>query len=163
MGTDLRYDGFMRDLDPTLHPFPTRHVEIANGIPIRNLVPGRELRVFMVGVDEHAVRIEYEIVPSGSSPHEWRLAGRDDLGTVYDDGGGAAGETPDGQRTEGIRSITGVPAPDASWIEIAFYRSGSVTPKFDANGEADYTTYIGKAFEHAAHVLRVSFPLVIND
>jgi hypothetical protein len=48
----------MRDLDPTLHPFPMRHVKIAKGLPMRNLVPDRELRVFMVGVDEHAVRIE---------------------------------------------------------------------------------------------------------
>jgi len=102
-------------------------------------------------------------VPPGSSPHEWRLAGRDDLGNVYDDGGGAAGETPDRRRTEGIRSLNGVLAPDASWIEIAFYKSGSVTPRFDANGDVDDTTYIGKAFEHAAYVLRVSFPLVVND
>jgi len=79
-------------------------------------------------VDEHAVRVEYEIRPPVVSLEDrhstLRLtSGKDDLGGIYGEAGGAYGLSDDGSYTRGVRSLQPIPAQGVSWIELAFFAS----------------------------------------
>jgi hypothetical protein len=96
-------------------------------VALPDLAPeGRVVRVQHVGMDEYAVHVRYELVPplEQSLAHQypmygWLLSARDDLGTVYDDGGGAVGRSFDGRRAEGIRSLMPMPPAGAAWLGSA--------------------------------------------
>lgn len=131
---------------------PVRRVDL--DVAIRGLLPERELRVKAVGVDEYALRLVYEVMPpiavhgwedaikEEAVAFIWLLSGQDDLGNRYEDGGGAYGLAEDGTKTEGVHSLQPVPAPNASWIDLAF---------IPASEESSW--------ENARFVLRVRFPL----
>jgi hypothetical protein len=86
--------------------------------------PGHSLSFVEVAVDEHAVRIDYEIVPAVAMRVPglgWSGCGRDELGNEYRDRGGSYGPSADGERTEGTMSME-LPAPEAKvlhvWLEL---------------------------------------------
>jgi len=111
---------------------------IAVEVAIDAVLPGRVLRLRSIAVlaAHDVVRVEYEMTPpmdpldweadettyaAWASRNEWRLLGRDDVGTAYDDWGGARGLTPDGEKTEGERDLHPAPPLDATWLEITFH------------------------------------------
>ena len=83
-------------------------------------MPGHSLSFVEVAVAEHAVRIEYEIVPAVATRVPglgWWGSARDDLGNEYEDVGGAYGPSADGERTEGTMSMP-LPAPEAKALDV---------------------------------------------
>jgi hypothetical protein len=95
------------------------------GKQIDDLLPGRSLLVKDVGVDEHAIRLRYEIRPpilERPTPADsiWLLHGIDDLGNRYESAGGAFGLSADGTFTEGVHSLQPFPAPGASHLDLGF-------------------------------------------
>ena len=95
-------------------------------IRVEGLLPrGHVLCLRAVGMDEHAVRLLYEIEP----PIErgrlwpdmclWLLTARDNLGTEYDDASGTIGTAPDGETTDGVRSLSRVAADGATELELS--------------------------------------------
>lgn len=118
---------------------PARQIKL--DVVIRDLLPERTLRVTSVGMDEYALRVEYEITPpinpagwedaikEGAAQYVWYLSGHDNLGNEYDDWGGAYGLSPDGQRTEGVRSLP-LPAANASWLDLGFSSPDDEQPRY---------------------------------
>ena len=120
-----------------------------------NLVPGRTVYVNAVTiVDEYdVVRIEYQEIPpkepfpdglaDADDPvwaewlarNAWPTYPSDDVGTVYDDWGGAEGLTDDGTATDGEFDFHPAPPVAARWLELAFH--GSDRPNKD--DDARYT------------------------
>jgi len=102
--------------------------------PIVGLVPdNRVLRVLLVGMDEHCVRVRYVIEPPVDHGWVrqypmlgWLVSGRDDSGTEYVDAGGAIGQSRDGRRTIGTRSLTPLPPAGAKCLDLAFHRIETV-------------------------------------
>jgi hypothetical protein len=98
---------------------------VALGKQFDDLLPGRSLLVKDVGVDEHGVRVRYEIRPpilERPTPIEntWLLHGTDDLGNQYESAGGAFGLSGDGTFTQGVHSLQPLPPPDASHLDLGF-------------------------------------------
>ena len=84
---------------------------------------GHELRITRVGVDEHAIRVEYKITPllprpGGRPAIHWRWQGSDDSGEAYVEAGGAHGPSADGQATDGVLSLTPIPTPGVHSLHI---------------------------------------------
>jgi hypothetical protein len=78
----------------------------------------RELTITSVIRDDHAIRINYEIVPPLVDPRfgPWAEA-EDDLGNHYDDVGGAYGHDPRRDRTNGDLSMP-LPANAAKQLTV---------------------------------------------
>jgi len=75
---------------------------------------GHDLHITEVGIDQHAIRIEYRFTPALKRPGgrpaiNWTWQGYDDLGNVYGESGGAYGVSQDGQATDGVLSLTPYP------------------------------------------------------
>jgi hypothetical protein len=99
-----------------------------------DLVPGRELRVTEVVLEELAadqslLQIEYSITPplppwgsgppAGAQPVVWDATrATDDQGTTYRDGGGAYGQAPGDDRTTGVLTLSPVPPPAALRLRV---------------------------------------------
>jgi len=136
--------------------FPEFRVEM--DVPIRDLLPGRVLRVTAVGIDESALRVRYEVTPPinpggwedaikpEAVQYIWILTGHDNLGNQYEDWGGAVGLSSDSRRSLGERSLTPLPVSHASWLDLAFTSLSddrlSVQP---------------------SHILRVNLPLDVGQ
>jgi hypothetical protein len=85
------------------------------------LLPGHTVRLVAVGVDEYALRIDYEIQPPvGSGSLTWPSIAEDDVGTSYLPGGGAYGPSEDGDLTLGTLSTMPAPPVEASAMRIRF-------------------------------------------
>ncbi len=137
-------------------PSPMQSVRL--DVAIRDLLPGRVLRVTAIEVSVDALSVRYEVRPPINIHHQgsmgqedllkyvWYLAGCDDLGNEYDSGGGAYGVAANGEYTEGVHSLMPAPAAGASWLDIAFYN--------DTAGGTQHP------FERARYMLRVDLPLV---
>ncbi|MDP9379155.1 MAG: hypothetical protein M3Q29_03225 [Chloroflexota bacterium] len=85
-----------------------------------DLIPGHVLRVSEVVLDEEAIRVEYSIEPAlpNMPPIMWRWEARDDLGNRYEEAGGAYGPSRNGDRTEGVLSLTPLPAAGARLFSV---------------------------------------------
>lgn len=101
-----------------------------------DLVPGRLLRVVELVLEEVSgatgeegiVRVEYTITPPlprrgrGSTvaawPVVWTWQAMDDVGTTYEEAGGAYGPVPDGSSTTGTLSLRPLPPPQARHLRI---------------------------------------------
>jgi hypothetical protein len=84
---------------------------------------GHELHIWGVGIDEHAIRVEYRISPTMERPGgrpaiNWRWRGYDDRGNAYGEAGGAYGVSQDGQATDGVLSLTPIPLPGTYTLHI---------------------------------------------
>jgi hypothetical protein len=87
----------------------------------KGLLPGHQVSVVGVGVDEYAIRIDYEIQPAITlGLLAWPSAAEDDVGTSYLPAGGACGASEDGDIT--LRTLSTKPPPpvEASTIRIRF-------------------------------------------
>jgi hypothetical protein len=71
-------------------------------------LPGHELHLVRLDMDQHALRLEYEITPPlpRSARIFWGWSARDDLGNEYLAAGGAFGPSPDREATAGVLSLT---------------------------------------------------------
>jgi hypothetical protein len=104
---------------------------VAVGKQLDDLLPGRSLLVKDVGVDEHAVRVRYEIRPPilerpAPTDSTWLLHGTDELGNRYESAGGAFGLSADGTFTEGVHSLQPLPAPEVSFLDLGFIGPGEL-------------------------------------
>lgn len=124
---------------------------------ISGLMPRRSVKITRLTViDEYdVVRLEYEVVPIDElptrenakesralGPHWWILSGRDDVGTTYEDLGGAYGLPEDGLLADGERDLRPAPPASATWLDIAFRVPGEP-----------------ETFEKARYVLRLPLPI----
>jgi hypothetical protein len=92
---------------------------------VDDLLPGRSLLIKDVVVDDHAIRVRYEVRPPiferpTSVDSTWLVYGADDLGNEYESAGGAFGLSTEGTFTEGVHSLTPLPAAGASHLDLAF-------------------------------------------
>jgi hypothetical protein len=109
------------------------------------LVPGRVIYIKTVTIlaEYDVVRIEYEEIPpkepfpegeseaawaAWSARNAWPTSIRDDVGTEYDDWGGAEGLTADGAKTDGEFDFHPAPPAAARWLELAFQSSDARNP-----------------------------------
>jgi len=123
------------------------------------ILPNRVVRVTAITIlDEYdVVRLEYEMTPPKDpfpdddsdtawatwySQNAWLTTARDDVGTEYDDWGGAQGLSPDQATTQGEFDFHPAPPPHAQWLEFTF-RGGSTV----------------KGEDHTHHTLRLTLPL----
>lgn len=137
-------------MDP--NDLPPRSAKLDISLP--HLLPERVVHLSALGIDEHALRIRYEVTPplepGGYSMegwlarNHWYISARDDRGNLYEDGGGGAGLSADGMRTEGVHSLLELPPADTSWLEIAFHRADDAV-----------------SMDHPAHVVRLKMPLEV--
>ena len=105
---------------------PEQHIPVDHTCP--DLIPGHQLRVREVWLDEHALRVEYTITPalppgSGSGPPPyaplfWRWAAADDRGTAYTEAGGAYDLARDRHHTAGVLSLSPAPPPAARALRV---------------------------------------------
>jgi hypothetical protein len=120
------------------------------------ILPNREYRVTRVTylAEYNVLRVRYEIVPTDEKPSPenaeltrrysydglspWQIWVRDDVGTDYEDGGGACGVSPTTNLFDGEFDVRPAPPPEATWIEIIGRRSDT---------------------EPAEHVARLDLPL----
>lgn len=135
-------------------------------ITIDTLLPGRGLHITSIAVlaADDVVRLTYEMTPpldptgglvddtdylAWARRNDWLLAGRDDVGTVYDDWGGARGLSADGTTTDGERDLHPAPPAAATWLEIIFHAGGlaTVTPRVD----------------HPTYTLKLALPLAAGS
>ncbi len=84
---------------------------------------GHDLHITGVGIDQHAIRVEYRLTPALKQPGgrpaiNWARHGYDDLGNVYDESGGAYGVSQDGQATDGVLSLTPIPSPRSYTLHL---------------------------------------------
>jgi hypothetical protein len=84
---------------------------------------GHDLQVTKVGVDEHAIRIEYRSTPvlarpGGRAAIHWTWQGSDDSGNVYVESGGAVGSSDDDGQPTGVLSLTPIPTPGVHRLHI---------------------------------------------
>ena len=84
---------------------------------------GHDLHIRGVGIDQHAIRVEYRISPTLERPGgrpaiNWRWRGNDDLGNAYGEAGGAYGVSQDGRATDGVLSLTPIPSPGSCTLRI---------------------------------------------
>ena len=92
-----------------------------------DLIPGRQLHVTEVMLDQYAIRIEYILTPplpgvnpeaGDRPPIRWLWHGTDDLGNRYTDCGGAYGLSVDARSTRGVLSLQPLPPPEACSLRI---------------------------------------------
>lgn len=79
-------------------------------------------------IDEHAVRVEYQITPPlppttnselpGIPILTWWGYARDDHGGDYQSAGGASGLSPDGKYTDGVLSFLPLPNEEVKRLDI---------------------------------------------
>lgn len=107
-------------------PLPWRLLRTGVGLPA-----GHELTVTGVVADPF-VTVRYRITPALNAGQklDWSVEGRDDLGNVYVDGGGAYGNDGAGA-TEGEVSVIPEPHPDATEITFGFSPAPDVEPDSD--------------------------------
>lgn len=76
----------------------------------RTTLPGHELHLIRLAVDDHALRLEYEITPPLPKAARifWGWSARDDLGNEYLAAGGAFGPSSERDATAGVLSLTPV-------------------------------------------------------
>ena len=99
---------------------------------------GHDLQIIGVGIDQHAIRIDYRITPAlpsmrppeprGSDwqpPLTWDWQATDEVGRSYMPAGGAYGASSDGHATAGVLSLTPLPALGRHTLHIALTRGGS--------------------------------------
>jgi hypothetical protein len=118
-----------------------RHIRIDHQCP--GLIPERRLYLTRIILDEHAIRIEYVIVPAlpiwdqarGRPPIHWLWHAVDDLGNRYIDSGGAYGVSSDGESTEGVLSLQPLPPPDARSLRVV------LSPWFQSESDARECTF----------------------
>lgn len=102
------------------------------------LVPERTLCVRELVLDEHAIRLEYVISPAlpdwnharGLPSINWEWRAHDDLGTAYEQAGGAYGMPPGSEDTEGVLSLTPLPPPGAQVLTVV------LNPWFESEADA---------------------------
>ena len=86
------------------------------------LIPGHVFRVIGVGVDVHAIRVEYRITPAlpqqNRAPGSLHWRAVDDLGNEYESCGGAYGPGEDGRSTRGVLSLAPLPRHGASFLRV---------------------------------------------
>ncbi|MGI8826178.1 MAG: hypothetical protein ACR2JC_11145 [Chloroflexota bacterium] len=129
------------------------------GAVIHSVLLGRVVLVHVIAVlpDYNIVRFEYEVVPGAEPPppdgadpepwtawesrNHWWVTADDDLGTEYDDTGGAYRNSPDGSRAEGELDLYPIPPSAATWLNITFH-GGDV-----------------HRADHPRYILRASLPL----
>src|SRR5438874_2659186 len=100
---------------PDWHPVPLEY-EV---IDARGKRAGEhEVAINSVQRDDHAIRVRYRIEPPLAG-HRFGLSGeaKDDLGTEYDDVGGAFGLRDDPPRTDGVLSFR-LPRADATLLRV---------------------------------------------
>ncbi len=101
-----------------------QHIRLDHQCP--DLIPGHVLRLSEVVLDGEAIRVEYSIEPAlpiwdqtrNMPPIMWRWDARDDLGNRYEEAGGAYGPSRNGDRTEGVLSLTPLPAAGARLFSV---------------------------------------------
>ena len=115
----------------------------------RDVPRGHDLQVTGVGVDQHAIRVEYRITPAlprpgGRPAIRWAWRGSDELGSLYVQAGGAVGQSEDQEATTGVLSLTPIPAAGVHTLEIVLEPwigregdQGSVSFKVVLNVPAD--------------------------
>lgn len=113
-----------------------RRVRVDRACP--GLIPDRTLRVTELVLDEQAIRVEYAISPAlpdwnhardlPSITWDWRA--HDDLGTAYEQAGGAYGVPPGSEDTEGVLSLTPLPPPGARVLTVV------LNPWFESEADA---------------------------
>jgi hypothetical protein len=113
---------------PIFEAMATRHISVDLACP--DLVPDRLLRVTSVrferiGKDDSLVRVRYEIrppLPPRRKPGDvqvwWSWSATDDAGTEYWDMGGAYGEPPGADYTDGVLSLRPVPPEEARELRV---------------------------------------------
>ncbi len=128
-------------------------------ISLDTILPNRSVRIRTLTIlDEYeVVRLEYEVTPpqdpfpvNASDPalaawyaqNGWQTSARDDVGTEYDDWGGAAALSSDGTKTLGEFDLHPAPPANARWLELSF-RGSSAAEEGD----------------HALYTLRFALPL----
>jgi hypothetical protein len=104
------------------------------------MIPGHRLSVSNVTWDEFGLRIRYLLRP-GLVPDDelrsslfWRAEARDDLGNVYQDGGGAYGPAEAEDMTVGVITIGPLPPAAARTMWIRFSPWGDTESLRDVPG-----------------------------
>ncbi len=105
-------------------PEPERRIPV--NVVCLDLIPGHRLRVTHL---IEVLRMRYTITPAlptrdsseYASPLYCWWEATDDRGTRYSEGGGAFGPTRDGQRTEGVFSLTPLPPFDARELQVVLH------------------------------------------
>lgn len=132
---------------------------VAVNMSLDAILPNRVVRVTAITIlDEYdVVRLEYEMAPPNDpfpddnsdaawatwySQNAWLTTARDDVGTEYDDWGGAQGLSPDQATTQGEFDFHPAPPPHVQWLEFTFRRGSTV-----------------KGEDHTHHTLRLTLPL----
>jgi len=64
--------------------------------------------------------------PKHAAAIAWFLHASDDVGGSYQEGGGAFGASPDGNHTEGVRSLQPAPPDDVQRIDLSFFAPGTL-------------------------------------
>jgi hypothetical protein len=94
--------------------------------PVEARLPdGHRFVVRDVSLDEVGIRVRYAVYPTLPKPRpgerpavQWNFVAVDDLGNVYDDGGGAYGPAADGTHTEGVMSLQPRPPEEAQTLTV---------------------------------------------
>lgn len=118
---------------------PTSERRLPIDFECPDVLPRHRVRVAYLTYDRDLIRLTYTITPplprvdpyAGGAPAIlWWSEATDERGARYEDGGGAYGPSPDGERTEGRLTLVPRPPPDARELRVVLHAT------FPAEGRA---------------------------